>query len=72
MWYGIDFQKMLENEHWSGGYSNLIKLASNLFGSGMAVDTVGVAVLLDEENFRLALDAFKVRRHGLSLVALQK
>jgi hypothetical protein len=69
--HGIDFQEMLEQEDWSGGYSNLIKLAGNLFNSSTKVDTAGVAELLDEENFKLAMDAFKIRRYGLSLGTLQ-
>ena len=69
--HGISFQEMIEEMDWSGGYSNLIKLAGNLFNSTTKVDMAAAAELLDEENFRLAMDALRIRRYGLMLGTLQ-
>jgi hypothetical protein len=61
---GIDFEAMLEELDFSGGYSILIKLASNLFNSNMHIDPIEF-LRLDETNFMVALTSIQLRRSSL-------
>ncbi|MGH2505809.1 MAG: hypothetical protein ACRDHZ_00080 [Ktedonobacteraceae bacterium] len=68
---GIDFEKMLEEINFSGGYARLIKLAWHLFneqGSLLPIELLH----LDDANFRLALEALKIRRYGFSPTKQEK
>lgn len=68
---GIDFEAILEDEDFSGGYGVLISLAGNLFNDNVKVNAVDIPSRLDERNFTLALSAFIIRRHGLQVSDLQ-
>jgi hypothetical protein len=60
---GIDFEKMLEEVDFSGGYARLVKFAWHLFneqGSLLPIELLH----LDDANFSLALEALKIRRYG--------
>jgi len=63
---GIDFETMLEEIDFSGGYSVLVKLASNLFNSNTHLDPVEL-MRLDDTNFAVALNAIQLRRTSLHL-----
>ncbi len=67
---GIDFEAMLEEIDFSGGYSVLIKLASNLFNGNTHIDPVEL-MRLDDSNFAVALTALQVRRSSHRLVDFQ-
>ncbi len=61
--HGINFDNLLQEVDLGGsGYTALIKLAGNLFNDGYTaanpVDLMG----LDNQNFEVALNAFRVRR----------
>jgi hypothetical protein len=60
----IDFEAMLNEVDFSGGYSVLIQLASNLFNGNTHVDPLEL-LHLDEKHFKLALSALLLRRYGL-------
>jgi hypothetical protein len=62
--YGIDLPTMLEEVHFSSGYSVLITFAGNLFNNQLHVDPIEL-LRLDESNFKIALSALKIRRYGL-------
>jgi hypothetical protein len=66
---GIDFEAMLEDIDFSGGYSVLIKLASNLFNGNMHLDALEL-MRLDDRNFKIALAALQVRRAPLPVSEL--
>jgi hypothetical protein len=60
---GIDFEQMLEEVDFSGGYACLIKFDWHLFnerGSLLPIELLH----LDDANFSLALEALKIRRYG--------
>lgn len=61
---GIDFEALLAEVDFSGAYSNLIRLAGNLFNGTIHVDPVEL-YRLDDTNFLIALTALQVRRHAL-------
>lgn len=60
---GIDFEKMLEEVDFSGGYARLIKLAWHLFNERGQLLPIEL-LHLDDANFRLALEAMRIRRYG--------
>lgn len=60
---GIDFETMLQEVDFSGGYTVLLQWASNLFNGNIHVDPVEL-MRLDEHNFRLALIALQFRYYG--------
>jgi len=64
--YRIDFEEMFNEVDFSGGYSVLIKLASNLFNGNTHIDPLEF-LRLDDHNFDLALNAIKIRRYGLKV-----
>lgn len=59
--HGIDFETLLDEVYFSGGYSVLIQLAANLFNGQIHIDPVEF-LRLDDNNFRIALTALKLRR----------
>jgi hypothetical protein len=61
---GIDFEELLHEVDFSGAYSVLILLASNLFNSNTHIDPVEF-MRLDDRNFALAMAALQVRRASL-------
>lgn len=63
---GIDFEEMLQKVDFSGGYSVLILLAGHLFNNQQRIEPLEF-LRLDESNFRLALDALKLRRYSMSI-----
>lgn len=58
---GIDFEQMLASGGYSGGEDVLVRLASNLFNHNNRVDPLEF-LDLDEQNFKLAMDAIWFRR----------
>ncbi len=63
---GIDFETMLQEVDFSGGYQVLIQWAGNLFNEQQHIDPIE-ALRLDERNFEIALSALRIRRGGLRL-----
>jgi hypothetical protein len=63
---GIDFEAMLEEVDFSGGYVRLVRLAGHLFNEQQQLLPIEL-LHLDQENFLLALDAIKLRRYGFRL-----
>jgi hypothetical protein len=61
---GIDFEAMLREVDFSGGYGVLIRLAANLFHDRTACSPVDL-MRLDDQNFMIALTALQVRRQAL-------
>lgn len=59
---GIEFEALLSEVDWSGGYSSLLNLAANLFNDRYPCNPCDVVTRLDSENFELALTAMKIRR----------
>ena len=68
---GIDFESLLEEVDWSGGYSVLITWASNLFNGNTHIDPVEL-MRLDESNFQLALSALQLRRSSCRVDGFKK
>jgi hypothetical protein len=62
--HGIKFDEILANNHFSSGYITLIEVAANLFLDNGHVD-LSRFTNLDENNFKLAIDAIKLRRYSL-------
>lgn len=60
---GIDFEGLLAEVDFSGAYSNLIRLAGNLFNGQTACSPVEL-YRLDDRNFQLAMTAFRIRRRS--------
>lgn len=60
---GIEFEQMLEEVDFSGGYARLIKLAWHLFNGQCQLPPLEL-LALDDANFTLALEALKIRRYG--------
>lgn len=58
---GIDFEAMLAQVDFSGGYSVLIHLAGNLFNDRFTCSPVDLATRLDSENFTVAMNALQIR-----------
>ncbi len=63
----IDFEAILSKVDWSGAYSELIKLAANLFNSNRYKANPGALTRLDENNFELALMALQIVYSGIAL-----
>lgn len=60
----IDFDEMLEKEHWSGGYSVLIYEAWNLFNGHVEEEypvSFSSLTRLDERNQQVAVTALLIR-----------
>src|SRR5579859_113503 len=69
---GILFEKLLEQVDFSSGYRALIMVAADLFNEqwsehSLHASLVDVACTLDEPNFRVAMNAFKLRRYNLPI-----
>lgn len=62
---GIDIETMLKEVDFSGGYSVLMQLAGNLFNDQISINPVEL-MRLDDSNFKIAIDAIKLRRYGMS------
>jgi hypothetical protein len=60
---GIGIDDMLENEPLSSGETTLIALAGNLFNLGATQVNAVDITFLDDQNFNVALSAFKLRRY---------
>ena len=60
---GIDFQKMLSMQDFSGSENKLIRLAANLYNDSMDVSPSELIDTLDEENFFLAMQAIYLKRN---------
>ncbi len=63
---GIDFAGMLAEVDFSGGYSVLVKLASNLFNQETHTDPIEL-MRLDDSNFQVALTSLLLRRESFSM-----
>jgi Family of unknown function (DUF6075) len=63
---GIDFEPMLAEVDFSGGYGVLIRLAGNLFNDRTTSSPVDL-MRLDDTNFQVALTALQIRRVSLPL-----
>jgi hypothetical protein len=63
---GIDFEAMLHEVDFSGGYGVLIRLAANLFNDRIPCNVVEL-MRLDERNFKVALTAIQVRGKSLHM-----
>lgn len=64
---GIDFEKIKKND-FSSGYVTLVKLAYHLFNSANeSPEIIELIGRLDKDNFELALQAIRLRRHSLCL-----
>src|SRR5579862_1332285 len=59
---GIEFEQMLEEVDFSGGYARLVKLAGHLFNERQQLLPIEL-LHLDPKNFQLALEAIKIRRY---------
>lgn len=66
---GIDFEALLREVDFSGGYGVLIKFAGNLFNDRTACSPVDL-MRLDDDNFVVALTALQVRRRALPVSEL--
>lgn len=63
---GIDFEALLEDVDFSGGYGVLIQLAGNLFNGNQHLDPLEL-MRLDDRNFIVALNALQLRRVSMHL-----
>lgn len=64
---GIDFADMIKDMDLTSGTYVLLHLAGNLFGGIVQLNADKIAIGgLDESNFKLALDAIRLRHYGLS------
>ena len=61
---GIDFESLLAEVDFSGGYGVLIRLAGNLFNDRTPCNAVEL-MRLDDRNFQVALAAIQIRRGRL-------
>lgn len=64
---GIDFETMLKEVDFSGGYSVLIQWAANLFNEHIAHCDPIELMRLDDSNFMVALNALQLRRVSLPI-----
>lgn len=62
---GIDFEALLKEVDWSGGYRVLIQWAANLFNEYAAHCDPVELMRLDESNFQVAITALHIRRYSL-------
>ncbi len=63
---GIEFEALLAEADFSGAYTELIRLAGNLFNGQTACSPVEL-FRLDDRNFTLALNALQIRRVSLPI-----
>lgn len=63
---GIEFEVLLVEADFSGAYTELIRLAGNLFNAQTACSPVEL-FRLDDRNFTLALNALQIRRVSLPI-----
>lgn len=63
---GIEFEALLQEVDFSGGYGVLIRLAGNLFNDQTTCSPVDL-MRLDDTNFTVALTALQIRRVNLPL-----
>lgn len=68
----IDFDLMLEEVDFSGGYNRLVRLAGNLFNSGQHIEPVEVCTGLDTANFLVALTAMQLRRDAIAASEIER
>ena len=66
---GIDFEALLREVDFPGAYTELIRLAGNLFNGQTACSPVEL-MRLDDRNFAVALTAFQIRRVSLPIVEI--
>jgi DNA polymerase III delta subunit len=64
---GFDSTKMFDEQDFSSGLIVLAKLAVHLFNSHEKVEPIDLILSVDENGFNLALNAFILRRYGLSI-----
>ncbi|MFD4932150.1 DUF6075 family protein [Peribacillus butanolivorans] len=62
----FDSEEMFEEKDFSSGLRVLAKLAVHLFNSNETVEPLDIISTLDEDGFRLALNALILRRYGVS------
>jgi hypothetical protein len=65
----IDMEALEEQHYLSSGYFVLIRVAWNLFHGMHRIDLTDL-MLLDENNFQIALAAIQIRRHMWRLAEL--
>ena len=68
---GILYDQMLKEVHFSSTEVALIKLAANLFGSGMDADPVTLCDFGNDEDFDVMLSALRLRRSRLKFSDFQ-
>lgn len=68
---GIRFDEILSDLHFSSGETTLIEVAANLFRDDGQID-LSRFTNLDENNFKLVIDAIKIRRYSLRIDDLNK
>ena len=59
---GIKFNQMTDEQDFSSGPMELIRLAHQLFNNGDQADISRIISVLDEENFQVALQAIILKR----------
>lgn len=65
---GIQFDELLAEGYWSGGYMSLLQLAGNLFNAGYTqCSPIDLVTGLDDRNYNVALTALKIRRKAWHL-----
>lgn len=62
----FDSEEMFKEKDFIGGDLVLAKLAVHLFNSNETVEPIHIISRLDDESFKLALNAFILRRYGVS------
>ena len=62
---GIDFGRMREQQEFEPGHDLLVRLAANLFNGTIAVDPIEICGCPDDELFKTAINAMRIRRYGL-------
>jgi hypothetical protein len=63
---GINFEDLLEAVDLSGGESVLVRWAGSLFGQPIHIDPIEL-MRLDEHNFKLAIQALRLRRNPVRM-----
>lgn len=66
--HGLDIPTLLEEVHFSSGYTVLLQWACNLFNSYLHSDPIEL-LRLDEDHFKLALSALHIRYYSLGVHA---
>lgn len=64
---GIDFPKMLKSRDFGSGHKLLVKLAQHLFTDRGNVSLVDMINILDDKNYKVAMQAIAFRRQGAYL-----